>query len=150
MRFVYRVSIPIARYHFVFRCSQVSFQTVVLSSIPNRSRSEVAMTGHWRESARERIAQRQRERHRHRPEILEDRDELAMSPRPGCYPVHYCDEHDRGQLGPSTRYYAEPPQPYADELDDFGMWTKSEPCLPLSLTCIRSPSSCSSCPANWR
>ncbi|EGO54185.1 hypothetical protein NEUTE1DRAFT_103645 [Neurospora tetrasperma FGSC 2508] len=77
------------------------------------------MTGHWRESARERIAQRQRERHRHRPEILEDRDELAMSPRPGCYPVRYRNEHDRGELGPSTRYYAEPPQPHADELDDF-------------------------------
>ncbi|KHE80313.1 P-loop containing nucleoside triphosphate hydrolase protein [Neurospora crassa] len=77
------------------------------------------MTGRWRESARERIAQRQPERHRHRPEILEDRDELAMSPRPDCYPVRYRDEHDRGQLGPSTRYYAEPPQPYADELDDF-------------------------------
>ncbi|KAJ4414108.1 ATP-dependent DNA helicase MER3 [Neurospora sp. IMI 360204] len=75
------------------------------------------MTGRWRESARERIAQRQRERHR--SGMLDDRDELAMSPRPGYYPERYRDEHDRGQLGPPTSYYAEPPQPYADELDNF-------------------------------
>ncbi|KAK3952815.1 hypothetical protein QBC32DRAFT_397574 [Pseudoneurospora amorphoporcata] len=72
------------------------------------------MTGRWLESARQRIAQRQQERHR--PEILNGRDELAMSPRPGYYPERYRDEYDRGQLEPPTSYYAETPQPYADEL----------------------------------
>lgn len=126
-------------------------QTVALSSNACRLRSEVevAMTGRWRQSARERIVQRQRER-QHRPGIVDDRDELAMSsPRPGYYPEGYRDEHDRGQLGPPTRYYTGPPQPqpYADELvlDEFGTCTMPELFLAISLTHPRSPASCPSC-----
>ncbi|KAK1775364.1 hypothetical protein QBC45DRAFT_473790 [Copromyces sp. CBS 386.78] len=108
----------IARYCLMF-IALLFKSRLIVNAYP--SRSQVAMTGRWRESARQRIAQRQRERHR--PEILNDRDELAMSPRPGYYPERYRDEHDRGQLEPPTSYYAETPQPYADELvlDDFGM-----------------------------
>lgn len=87
------------------------------------------MTGRWTVAARERIAQRQRARHE--PEIVDDRDELALSPHPGYYPERYRDEHDRGQLEPPRRYYgSSQPQQYADGLDDFGMSLDSTIWLP--------------------
>ena len=69
-------------------------------------------------------------------DVVDDRDEQAMSPRTGYYPERYRDEHDRGQLGPPPSYYSEPPPPYADELDDFGMFLNPNPLLGFCSICL--------------